>query len=261
MSALPVRVLHFSPGTATGRHDSLRAALGLAGFVGEGALELGVEQAVEVVHAYPAMASREAVWRTLEGAGVLVVATPTYAQGSPWYVRRYFELTAGMASWGTPATAMATGGGVHTGAEVALMDTFRSLQGLGMATFTFGQKWVAMGMQQRHGEDGEFGDVDAWFVRALARVTLMHALRRRGLGEEAGWASRLGLETDYYRRFPTEGAMGAMVGQARRLMNAPLRDARGWEALAAWAGQGAMPPDVTGWPAAGMFPRPPGEGW
>lgn len=259
MKLAPARILHFSPGTATGRHDTLRAALGMAGFLREAADAHAVPCAVEVVEAYPAMASREAVASALAGASVLAVATPTYAQGSPWYVRRFFELSAGLAAWGTPATVFATAGGLHTGAEMALADTFRSLQGLGMATFTFGQKWVALGMQQRHAEEGRFDLVDAWFLRQLARTMLLHAWVGHEPGSGARWAARLGLETDYYRRFPDEAAMDGMVGAAVHRMNAPLVDPAAWPELAAWAGQREAPPDVSSWPHPGLFPAPPGE--
>ena len=67
MNVLPVRILHFSPGTATGRHDGLRAALGLAGFLREAAVAHGIVQPVELVHAYPAVTSRDAVAAMLRG--------------------------------------------------------------------------------------------------------------------------------------------------------------------------------------------------
>ena len=258
MSVAPVRILHFSPGTATGRHDSLRAAMGVAGFLREAAFEQRVDQPVELVEAYPAVASRDAVATALRGAAVLAVATPTYAQGSPWFVRRFFELSAGLAAWGTPATAFATSGGLHTGAEMALADTFRSLQGLGMATFTFAQKWVALGVQQRHAEDGRFDLVDAWFLRQLARTMLLHAMAARERGGME-WAARLGLETDYYRRFPSEAEMRGWVGRAMDHMNAPLSGPEGWEGLRGWSGHDAAPPDISAWPHAALFPRPPGE--
>lgn len=258
MNVEPVRILHFSPGTATGRHDSLRAAMGVAGFLREAAFGQRVDQPVELVEAYPAIASREAVATALQGAAVLAVATPTYAQGSPWFVRRFFELSAGLAAWGTPATAFATSGGLHTGAEMALADTFRSLQGLGMATFTFAQKWVALGVQQRPAEDGSFDLVDAWFLRQLARTMLLHAMAARG-GSGMEWAARLGLETDYYRRFPSEAELRGCVGAAMEWMNAPLAGGGGWAGLRRWSGHDAAPPDVSAWPHAALFPRPPGE--
>lgn len=258
MNVAPVRILHFSPGTATGRHDSLRAAMGVAGFLREAAAEHRVDQPVELVEAYPAITSRGSVATALRGAAVLAVATPTYAQGSPWFVRRFFELSAGLAAWGTPATAFATSGGLHTGAEMALADTFRSLQGLGMATFTFAQKWVALGVQQRHAEDGRFDLVDAWFLRQLARTMLLHAMAARGQ-DGMEWAARLGLETDYYRRFPGADDLRGWAGGAMEHMNAPLSGPEGWEGLRGWSGQDAAPPDVSAWPHAALFPRPPGE--
>ncbi|MFM8418825.1 MAG: hypothetical protein ACKOEQ_01710 [Verrucomicrobiota bacterium] len=258
MNVEPVRILHFSPGTATGRHDSLRAAMGVAGCRREAAFGQRVDQPVELVEAYPAIASREAVATALQGAAVLAASTPTYAQGSPWFVRRFFELSAGLAAWGTPATAFATSGGLHTGAEMALADTFRSLQGLGMATFTFAQKWVALGVQQRPAEDGSFDLVDAWFLRQLARTMLLHAMAARG-GSGMEWAARLGLETDYYRRFQSEAELRGCVGAAMEWMNAPLAGGGGWAGLRRWSGHDAAPPDVSAWPHAALFPRPPGE--
>ena len=126
---MTVRVLHFSPGTATDRHDSHRAALGFIHCLRSADPESFPNLVCELVWALPSINNPARVQSLLTGADVVVVATPVHGQGSPWYLRKFFELTRGLQLWGTLATAFATAGGQHTGGEMALLDTFRSLQG------------------------------------------------------------------------------------------------------------------------------------
>lgn len=256
----PIRILHFSPGTATDRHDSHRACLGIGWFLDEASREHGLNQPWELCWAMPALQSKEAIARLIGGASVLVVATPTYSQGSPWYVRRFFELSAGLSAWGVPATAFATAGGLNTGGEVALADTVRSLQGLGAATFSFAQKWLVLGTQQKFAPDGTFDLIDIWFLRQFARTILLHAQLRHEADPGAGevWADRLGLAPDYYRRFPPEAALAASLGPVRDRLNAPLTDPQAYARWTEDLGRDASPPDASMLPHPDLLPRPPG---
>ncbi len=256
----PIRLIHFSPGTATGRHDSHRACLALGWFLSEAALETGCSQPWELCWAMPTIHSREAIQNLLSRAAVLVIATPTYAQGSPWYVRRFFELSAGLAAWGTPATAFATSGGLHTGGEQAVADTLRSLQGLGAATFSFAQKQLVLGTGQKFTPDGTFDLIDTWFLRQFARTILLHAVLRSAPDDADLWADRLDLTTDYYRRFPPEVALESSLGRIRDLLNAPLQDPTAWTQWSSLLGRDASPPDPSTLPHPELLPRPPGEG-
>lgn len=258
---MTVRVLHFSPGTATDRHDSHRAALGFIHSL-LAANSCGPVACVErldcqMVWALPSIDNPLRVHALLEGADLLVVATPVHGQGSPWFLRKFFEQTRGLQLWGTLSTALATSGGQHTGGEMALMDTFRSLQGCGACTFTFAQKLTVLGLQQRLRPDGEFDPVDAWFLRQLARTCLVQLASRpdRAIGQQV--ARRLGVETSYYLGFPDAERLEAEAGELCRWMNEPLVDPAG--AYGRWSGRlgfDARPPEARGLPFAGLFPWP-----
>lgn len=254
---MKVRLLHFSPGTATGRHDSLRAGLGFAAFLREAFSGSGVDGEVEWAWALPTLTDGTEVHRMLRGADLLVVVTPTYAQGSPWYVRRFFELSVGLQLWGTLGTALATAGGVHTGGEVAVADTLRSLQGLGCCTFTFAQKQVVLGVQQKFAPDGEFDLIDVWFLRQLARTCVVQGIGRQDRCRAGRLAESWGVDTCYYRSFPSEAALKEEVAAVQVRMNQALEGGRA--TCAAWGRElGLILPD---WepdtlPFAHLLPRP-----
>ena len=253
-----LRLLHFSPSTATGRHDSHRAALVFVWFAREAVKESGADiAAVELVWALPAITSKPRVHELLATADLLVLASPTYAQGSPWFVRRFLELGAGLQLWGKLGTAFATAGGQNTGGDVAVADTLRSWTGLGMCVFTFAQKHVVFGTQQKFAADGEFELIDVWFLRQLARTCVLQLLARGEPSRAGDWARRLGLETGYYNTFPTEPELAALLGDVCFRLNAPLGE--GAAAYAWWSnalGFDAAPPDASGLPFAALLPEP-----
>lgn len=250
-----LRVLHFSPSTATGRHDSHRAALGFLSFVRDAAAEFVPEIRSELVWALPAITSQRGVAALMSGADLLVVATPVYGQGSPWFVRKFFEQTRGLQLWGVLGTAFATAGGMHTGGETAILDTFRSLQGVGVCTFTFAQKLVVFGAQQKPLPDGVFEPVDVWFLRQLAHTCIVQLMARREPG--GPWAEKLGINSSYYLEFPTPEALEQLVGERCRRMNRPL--AEGFTAYDWWTdrlGFDTRPPDATSLSFASLLPQP-----
>ncbi|NBP23402.1 MAG: hypothetical protein EBU81_02350 [Proteobacteria bacterium] len=255
-----VRLLQFSPGTATDRHDSHRAALGFAWFLQNTTPTPFPDLVCERVWALPALDQPSKVQALLDGADGVVVATPVYGQGSPWFLRKFFEQTRGLQLWGTLATAFATAGGQHTGGEMALLDTFRSLQGCGCCTFTFAQKLTVIGMQQRSRPDGEFDLIDAWFLRQLARTCLVQWASRQHRTDGAHWARRLGVDTAYYLDFPDASRLETEVGEVCRWMNEPLTDPG--PAYDRWSLRfcsDAHPPDGRHLPWAGLFPEPLGQ--
>ena len=263
---MKVRVLHFSPGTATDRHDSHRAALGFLHCLRAAAAGAIPDPRFELVWALPAIDDASKVHGLLTGPDLIVVATPVHGQGSPWFLRKFLEQTRGLQLWGTLATAFATSGGQHTGGEMALLDTFRSLQGCGACTFTFAQKLTVIGMQQRAGPDGEFDPLDVWFLRQLARTCLVQLAAVRDRAEGGRLARRLGIDTAYYLDFPGPAAPVREVGRLCRWMNEPLRDPAG--AYRRWTrrlGLPARPPEARGLPFAALFPQPldqrPGANW
>jgi hypothetical protein len=254
---MTLRLLHFSPSTATGRHDSHRASLAFVWFVREAVNEMGADITAELAWALPAITSKPHVHELLAGADLLVLASPTYAQGSPWFVRRFLELGTGLQLWGKLGTAFATAGGQHTGGEMTVADTLRSLTGLGICVFTFAQKHVVFGAQQKFANDGEFELIDLWFLRQLARTSVLQLQIRTGAQPAHIWARRLGLETGYYNSFPTEAELTTSLGGLRSSLNAPLRAGRcafGWwsEAL----GFEASPPDASTLPFRDLLSEP-----
>ena len=251
-----VRFLHFSASTATQRHDGHRAGLGIAGFLNALIREQTLPMRLEYVWALPSVADRAAAPALLDGADVLVVGSPTYGQGSPWFLRRFFELTTSATLWGKLGTAWATAGGLHTGGETVIADTLRSLQGLGACTFSFAQKSMVFGTNQKFLADGVFDLIDVWFMDQFARTIALQTMARRHPGEN--WAGRFGLEINYYRNFPTESGMPARVKEWRDALNAPLQvhPATAYAALTAKAGFDATPPSTEHLPFAEWMAPP-----
>ena len=255
MSSL-LRFLHFSASTATNRHDSHRAGLGIVGFLDALIHEHNLPLRTEYRWALPVVADRAAAPALLDGADMIVVGSPTYGQGSPWFVRRFFELTTSCALWGKLGTAWATAGGQHTGGETVVADTLRSLQGLGACTFSFAQKTTVFGTNQKFLADGVFDLIDVWFMDQFARTIALQAMARREPGEN--WAGRFGLEVNYYRNFPTEAQMAVQLGNWRDLLNAPLSGdpSAAYHALTAKLGFDATPPSAASLPFADWMAPP-----
>ena len=255
MSSL-IRFLHFSASTATNRHDSHRAGLGIAGMLNALIREQNLPLRTEFVWALPSIADRDAAPALLRGAEVIVIGSPTYGQGSPWFLRRFFELTTSVAIWGKLGTAWATAGGLHTGGETTVADTLRSLQGIGACTFSFAQKTMVFGTNQKFLADGVFDLIDVWFMDRFARTIAMQAMMRRNPGED--WPARFGLETNYYRNFPSEDQMAAWLGEWRDALNAPLQGAAtaAYAALSARLGFEAHPPSPAALPFADWMAPP-----
>lgn len=252
---MTVRVLHFSPGTATDRHDSHRAALGFVHCFRTADPRPFPGAVCELVWALPSIDRASKVQALLSGADVVVVATPVHGQGSPWFLRKFLEQTRGLGLWGTLGTGFATAGGQHTGGEMALLDTFRSLQGCGACTFTFAQKLTVIGMQQRPRPDGEFDLIDAWFLRQLARTCLVQLAARNDRTDGARWARQMGVRSDYYLDFPDATRLEDEVGEVCRWMNEPLDDPV--SAYGRWSqrlGFTADPPEACSLPFSGLFP-------
>lgn len=239
-----LRVLHFSPSTATGRHDSFRAALGFVAFLQAAVAEIRQGIDVELVWALPSITSKSGVHALLADADLTVIATPTYAQGSPWFLRRFLELGAGLQLWGRLGTAFASAGGQHTGGEVAVADTLRSMMGMGMATFTFSQKLVVFGAQQKFSADGTFDVIDTWFLRQLARTCVAHLAGRVQPGGTEECVRRWQLDTGYYNAFPEAKILQSELGELTDRLNALLHHPQGYEEWSRELGFDCRPPNA-----------------
>ena len=253
---LLIRFLHFSASTATGRHDSHRAGLGIVGFLGEICRAHSLPLRWQYCWALPSLTDRAAAAALLGGdATMFVLGSPTYGQGSPWYLRRFFELTSSCPLWGKLGSAWATSGGLHTGGEMVIADTLRSLQGLGACTFSFAQKSAVFGTNQKFLADGMFDLIDVWFMDHFARTLALQALTRQQPHDN--WAGLFNLQVDYYRDFPSEASLLASHGAWRDALNSPLRDAGGgYEALSDRVGFNATPADGSTLPFAEWLPPP-----
>jgi len=167
-----------------------------------------------------------------------------------------FELSTGCALWGKPATAS----GLHTGGEVAVADTLRSLPGLGAFTLSFAQKILVLGHQQKFDREGEFDLIDLWCLRQFARMRLLYGSLRGEPDAASGWADRLGLATDYYRRFPTQGEFLTLFEGVQARLNAPLTTpVSAYDQLAEGRYGNSRPPSAAGLPFADLLPQPNGS--
>jgi NAD(P)H-dependent FMN reductase len=251
-----LRILYFSPSTATGRHDSYRAALAFAWHARWAIQECGLKAVVDLQWALPAISSRRQVHALLTGADLLVIASPTYAQGSPWFVRRFLELGAGLQLWGRLGTAFASAGGTHTGGDVTVADTLRSMMGMGMATFTFAQKFVVFGVQQKFLADGVFEPVDVWFLQQLARTAVTHLAGRIDPTQTDACVRRWALNTSYYQAFPSLESLEQELGDLTRRLNRPLNDPLAYEWWSTQLDRNCTPPDARTLPFFDLLPIP-----
>jgi hypothetical protein len=198
-----VRFVFAAPSPYTGRFDATRAGLGIA-------LELqrlAREQALPVrigLRALPLEADRAAVQALLEPPPrVLVVGGSTWSQGSAAPLRRLFELGGGISLQGVRATAFATAGGAHTGGEMVVLDSLRSLMGQGALGFTSGQRLMVFSTDERLDHPaGTFTPLDCWAMGQYARELLLQAYASPDPAQTAALASRLGVDLTYFRRFP-----------------------------------------------------------
>jgi 4-amino-4-deoxy-L-arabinose transferase-like glycosyltransferase len=215
-AAPEVRFLCFAPSPYTKRHDALRAGLGiylsLERLVGEHQLPLSAT----FWDGIPALEDGGKARTLLKGARVLVVGSSTWAQGSSYYIRRYFELANNESLLGTSATAWATAGGSATGGELVVEDTLRTLMGMGAQTFSLGQKYMVFTTGERFSpREGDFTTLDLWYMDQFARFIALAALGGAGRAEAEALAAKFDLHHEYWRRFPKNEA--AIAGRYRAL--------------------------------------------
>ena len=159
-----VRFVLAAPSPYTGRFDATRAGLGIALELHRIAREHQLPLRIGF-RALPMQAGRPEVAALLAGPPrVLVVGGSTWSQGSAAPLRRLFELGGEVSLQGVRATAFATAGGAHTGGEMVVLDSLRSLMGQGA-------------LQAHAGSDPP---------------------------KTAALAGRLGVDLTYYRRFPRQ---------------------------------------------------------
>ena len=200
-----VRFVFAAPSPYTGRFDATRAGLGIALELQRMAREQQLPVRISLM-ALPSQAVRAEVRSLLEpGPRVLVVGGSTWSQGSAAPLRRLFELGGDVSLQGVRATAFATAGGAHTGGEMVVFDSLRSLMGQGALGFTAGQRLMVFSTDERlEQQPGQFTHLDCWAMGQYARELLLQAHASPDPVQTVALAGRLGVDLTYYRRFPRQ---------------------------------------------------------
>ncbi len=205
-----VRFVFAAPSPYTGRFDAIRAGLGIALELQRVARQQQLPVRIRLM-ALPLQAGRPEVRALFDGQPrVLVLGGSTWSQGSAAPLRRLFELGGDVALQGVRATAFATAGGAHTGGEMVVLDSLRSLMGQGALAFTAGQRLMVFSTDERLGQSpGQFNALDCWSMGQYARQLLLQAHASAEPSQTVALADRLGVDLAYFRRFPrTEAALG-----------------------------------------------------
>ncbi|MBM5825724.1 MAG: hypothetical protein FJ054_10275 [Cyanobacteria bacterium M_surface_10_m2_119] len=170
------RFVFAAPSPYTARFDATRAGLGIALELQRLAREQQLPVRISLM-ALPSQAGRAEVRALLEsGPRVLVVGGSTWSQGSAAPLRRLFELGGDVSLQGVRATAFATAGGAHTGGEMVVLDSLRSLMGQGALGFTAGQRLMVFSTDERLAQPpGQFNALDCWAMGQYARELLLQA--------------------------------------------------------------------------------------
>jgi hypothetical protein len=198
-----VRFVFAAPSPYTGRFDATRAGLGIALELHRVAREQLLPVRISLVALPYEVESAEAKALFEPGPRVLVVGGSTWSQGSAAPLRRLFELGGGASLQGVRATAFATAGGAHTGGEMVVLDSLRSLMGQGALAFTSGQRLMVFSTDERLDHPpGQFTPLDCWAMGQYARELLLQAYASSDPVETKALASRLGVDLAYFRRFP-----------------------------------------------------------
>jgi hypothetical protein len=203
-----VRFLSLAPSPYTGRHDAFRAGCGILLSLERVAREHHLTLRATFHDAVPALEHAEKAKALVHGAQVLVVGGSTWAQGSAWYLRRFFELVDTEDLAGTPATAWTTSGGVHTGGETVIADTLRTLMGMGAQVFSLGQKSMVFPTGERFEPraEGDFTVLDCWFMEQFAKNIALVALAGGDRRKAAVLEKEIDFTPIYWTRFPKDEA-------------------------------------------------------
>ena len=229
-SKLPeVRFLCFAPSPYTERHDALRAGLGI--FLCLTGLKLPLR--ATFYDGIPVMENSAKGRALLRGPRVLVLGSSTWAQGSAYYIRRYFEMVDIEDLSGVSATAWATAGGSHTGGSRVIEDTLRTLMGMGAQVFTLGQKYMVFQTGERVGvPEGDFTLLDCWYMDHFARTIAVVALAGADPAKAQALSKQLGVIPQYWDLMPKqESGLHGYRKLSERLNAAAKPDSEAWRSL------------------------------
>lgn len=228
-----VRFLCLAPSPYTHRHDAMRAGLGILLSLDRVAEEFRLPLNTSFYDAIPALGNAGKAQALLRGPRVIVVGGSTWAQGSSYYLRRYFELANHESLIGVSASAWATAGGSSTGGEVVVSDTLRTLMGMGAHVFSLGQKYMVFSTGERLApKEGDFTLLDCWYMDQFARTVAVAALAGNDRAQTAALAAKLGIGHEYWRKFPASEAAIARYKPLRdRLTAAADEKSAAWREL------------------------------
>jgi hypothetical protein len=230
-----VRFLCLAPSPYTGRHDATRAGLGIYLSLQRVAGEHKLNLRTSFYDAVPVFENEQKARALLRGPRVLLFGSSTWAQGSAYYIRRFFEMANREPLTGAAVSAWATAGGAHTGGELVIEDALRTAMGMGAQVFTLGQKYMVFTTDERLGApDGEFTLLDCWYMDQFARGIAAAALAEPDRARTAALAARLGVQHEYWRGLPRSAAeLEPRFGELRARLNGAA-DARSdaWRKLA-----------------------------
>jgi hypothetical protein len=207
-----VRLLILAPSPYTHRHDSFRAGCGILLSLRRVVHEHKLPLRTTYYDAAPALENAEKAKHLVRGARVLVIGGSTWAQGSSYFVRRFFELVDTEDLAGVAASAWTTSGGTHTGGDVVIADTLRTLMGMGAQVFSLGQKAMVFptGERLEPKAEGEFTLLDCWFMEQFARNIALVALAGGNPRKSHELEKELNFTPIYWKQFPKDEASIAL---------------------------------------------------
>jgi hypothetical protein len=216
-----VRFITVAPSSYTMRYDSVRAGLGIALQLQQLSAEHALPVRITLHNAEPKLGDEAGLRALLRGAPVLVIGGSTWSQGSAAPMRKFFEVAGGEALWGVSASVWATSGGSHTGGEMVVQDSLRSLMGMGAQVFTLGQKLMVFTTDERlNTNPGEFTLLDCWYMEQFAKALLVQAHGRGDAEKAAKLAEKISLTHTYYFGHPkTEEELLPRHKEVRDLIN------------------------------------------
>jgi hypothetical protein len=230
-----VRLLVFAPSPYTERHDAMRAGFGILLSLRKIAAAHKLALRATMYDGIPVMEDSTRAKALVRGARVLVLGSSTWAQGSAYYIRRFLELVDLEDLTGVSATAWATAGGAHTGGELAIEDTLRTLMSMGAQVFSLGQKHMVFSTGERIAPaEGDFTLLDCWYMDHFARTLAVAALGGGGPESARALSTRIGVRPQYWDLMPKDEAGLAGYREMRELLNAAARpQSEAWKKLTA----------------------------
>jgi multimeric flavodoxin WrbA len=215
-----VRFISLASSPYTGRHDSLRAGLGIYLLFKDVVATNNLGLTASFHDGSAELDNADRCRSLLEHARVVILGSSTWVQGSSQYLRRFFEQTGGESLTGVAASAWATAGGFHTGGETVISDTLRSLMGMGAQTFTLGQKLMVFTTEERvEADPGKFTSLDCWYMDQFARRIAVVALAANDHAKAEELGKKLGATLLYYSSIPLAKDLEARYAKLAKRLN------------------------------------------